>query len=261
MARPTRKTMILLLVVAALGLAALAEQVRDMLLAPTPITSLDLKTVRRITIECAACPTRELEKIAGQWRLTRPFAMPADREQVDHLLAFAHVPVTHRRNFGKIDAAAAGLAPPRARVTIGGIALEVGDRDPLRQQRHVRRGDEAMLVPDSWGSLVSLTAESLVDPRPFHAEGAIAGATLDGKPVAPDVLGRLTALRATRVVPAPAGARGRVVTVERAERGALRLELCRYGNGWLLVRAEPALAYELSADDARLLSGGDEAPR
>ena len=50
MNRQTRNTWVLVGVVAALGLAAVAEQVRDRMLAPKPLATVNAKTLREIVV-------------------------------------------------------------------------------------------------------------------------------------------------------------------------------------------------------------------
>jgi len=247
--------MVLIAVVGVLGLAALGETLRTQLMRPTPLTALDTRQIHRIALECKDCPPRALEKITGRWMLDEPYDMPADPAQVERLLGLAAAPVRHRRQFKDIDATDAGLNPAKSAVTLGTVRIEFGGRDTVRRQRYVRRGDEVALVPDNYAELPKLTAEQLVDPRPFATIPAGVGATLDGKALPGEVVARLRALAAERVQPAPAATGGRVLRFEAP--GSPEFQLVRYGDQWQLVRAAPALAYVLGRDDADvLLSAG-----
>ena len=251
MPAPSRSTLVLIAIVAALGLAALGETLRTQLMRPTPLTALDQRQIHRVVLECNDCPRRVLEKITGRWMLDEPYDMPADPAQVERLLGLAAAPVRHRREAKDIDAEDAGLKPPRGAVTLGTVRIEFGARDPVRRQRYVRRGDEVAQVPDSYAELPKLTAEALVDPRPFAGKIATGGATLDGKALPEAALARLREFKAQKVQPAAPGEGGRVLRFEGADTPEFRF--VRYGDQWQLVRPQPGLAYVLASGDAEVL--------
>ena len=251
MAAPSRSTLVLIAVVGVLGLAALGETMRTQLMRPKPLTAIDQRQIHKIALECKDCPPRALEKITGRWVLDEPYDMPADPAQVERLLALAAAPVRHRRALKDIDANEAGLNPAKSAVTLGTVRIEFGGRDPVRRQRYVRRGDEVALVADSFAELPKITAEALVDPRPFAALNVKGGATLDDKPLPEAALAKLRELKAEKVQPAPAGARGRTLRFE-AE-GTPEFQFVRYGDQWQVVRPVPGLAYVLGKDAADVL--------
>jgi hypothetical protein len=249
MAAPSRSTLVLIAVVAVLGFAARGETLRTQLTRPKPLTALDQRQIHKIALECKDCPRRALEKITGRWVLDEPYDMPADPAQVERLLSLAAAPVRHRRPVKDIDVDEAGLNPAKSAVTLGTVRIEFGGRDPVRRQRYVRRGDEVALVADSFAELPKITAEALVDPRPFA--GLKGGATLDDKPLPEPALAKLRDLRADKVQPAPANARGRTLRFEAP--GAPEFQFVRYGDQWQIVRPNPGLAYVLGKDAADVL--------
>ena len=259
MALPSRSTLVLIAVVGVLGLAALGETLRTQLMRPKPLTALDTRQIHRIALECKDCPPRSLAKITGRWVLDQPYDMPADQAQVERLLGLASAPVRHRRQFKDVDAKEAGLDPAKSAVTLGSVRIEFGGRDPVRRQRYVRRGDEVALVPDEYAELPKLTAEALVDPRPFVGMSAGAGASLDGKPLPDAVVERLRALKAEHVQPAPpaASAGGRSLRFDVPD--APEFKFVRYGDHWQIVRPTPGIAYVLTSADAELLASPEKA--
>lgn len=253
MQRALRNNLVLIGIIALLGAAALADQMRARLAAPKPLLAIDPKSVHAIVLECPECPRRTLEKIAGHWEMSEPYALPADPARVDALVAIARAPVTTRYGGEKIAADKVGLTPPYATLTLGGRKLEFGTTEALRNERYVRVGGEIVLVPDRFSHLLRLAPEALLDPRPFGTVGPIAHARLSGVELDAAARDMLTTLAAQRVGPAPTAAHGRALEVELAAGGRLELELTRYGDEWQLVRRAPAVAYVLDAAAADAL--------
>jgi hypothetical protein len=253
MQRALRNNWTLIGLVAILGAAALADQVRSRLAAPKPLLALDLKSVHEIVLECPDCPRRRLEKIGGRWKMAEPYALPADAAQVDKLLSIAKVNVQHHYSAQTLEADKVGLTPPFARLSLGERKLEFGTTEALRNERYVRVGSEIVLVTDRFSHLLRLTPEALLDKRPTAGLGPIAKASLGGAPLPAATQHQLELMQAERVTPAPANARGRVLALGFADGHELRFELLRYGEEWQLVRLEPALSYVIKSDDANAL--------
>ena len=244
MERATRNNLILIGVIAILGAAALADQMRARLAAPKPLLAVEPRAIHEIVLECPDCPRRRLEKIAGRWEMAEPYALPADPARVEALLEIPRTIVQHHYRETALEPAKVGLVPPFARVTFGPHKIEFGTTEPLRNERYARIGAEIMLVQDRFSHLLRLAPEALLDPRPFAAS-APAKARLDGHALEAGALAKLAALRAQRIAPGPAGARGRLLEVELADGHAIAFELVRYGDEWQLVRREPAIGYVL----------------
>lgn len=253
MNRQTRNTWVLVGVVAALGLAAVAEQVRDRMLAPKPLATVNAKKLREIVVECPSCPRRRIERIQGAWSLSEPYAIAADPEVVERLIGVAASQVRHRYRADQLDPAKVGLAPPFATLALGPLKFSFGTTDAITQARYVSNGREIALVTDQFSQWLLAPPESLVDPRPFAPLRGLSAITYDGKPIPAERMASVTALRASRVESAPSWRSGSRVVASFGGNRQCAFTLGRDGERWLLVREEPALAYVLDAAQALLL--------
>lgn len=249
MQRALRNNLTLIGIVAILGAAALADQVRERLAAPRPLLALDPKSVHEIVLECPDCPRRRLEKIGGRWEMAEPYALPADPARIEGLLEIPKSIVQHHYSATALEPAKIGLVPPFATLTLGPRKLEFGTTETLRNERYVRTGGGIELVQDRYSHMLRIAPEGLLEPHPFAGLPRIVAARLDGRALGDAARERLAALRAQRVAPAPASVRGRALEVELGDGRTLGFELVRYGEEWQLVRRVPLLAYTLDSTD------------
>ncbi len=252
MNRQTFNTWILASVVAILGLAAVAEQARERMMAPKPLTALDRKTVREIVLECPACPRRRIERVQGAWSLAEPFVLPADVGTVERLLDIGSAPVRHRYKIEKFDPDKIGLEPPSAILTLGTQRLTFGTTDAISQMRYVRVGDAVALMHDRFSHLLMAAPEALVDPRPFVGLRNLARITRDGVELPAERMTALSALVAGAVLAASPRKGGAEIVAHYSSARSCAFTLTREGAGWVLMRREPEVAYALDAEQAAL---------
>jgi hypothetical protein len=168
MTRQARHTWILVAVVAALGLAAIGETLRDRRNAPRPLLDVVPARIDRIVLECASCGTpRRFQRVQGRWEMTQPWAVPAAAPRIERLLGIPATPVRRRFGAPPADAAALGFAPPFARITLGELPIEFGTTDAIDNARYVRSGDEVALIPDRISVELLAAPERFVDLDPF----------------------------------------------------------------------------------------------
>ena len=259
MDRQTRNTWVLVGVVAVLGFAAVAEQMRDRMLAPKPLARINEKSLREIVLECPSCPRRRIERIQGAWTLSEPYSIAADPDVVARLIGVAGAQVRHRYRANQLEPAKVGLAPPFATLALGTLKLAFGTTDAITQARYVRIGEEIALVNDQFSQWLLVPPESLVDPRPFAPLRQLGEIRFDGHPIPAERLASVAALRASRVESAPSWRSGRRVVASYGGNRQVAFTLGRDGERWLLVRDAPALAYVLDAAQALLLDPGTPA--
>jgi hypothetical protein len=243
--RQTRNTWILASVVAILGLAAVAEQARDRMTAPKPLTALDRKTVNEIVLECPSCPRRRIERIQGAWWMAEPWVLPADAATVDRLLDVGSAPVRRRYKLKQLEPAKVGLEPAAATLTLGAQRLTFGTTDALTQMRYVRAGETISLVPDRFSHLLLAAPEAFVDPRPFAGLRNLSKITRDGRALPADRVAALATLSAGAVITATPRAGGGEIVAHYEGGRECAFTLTREGAGWVLIRREPSIAYAL----------------
>jgi len=245
MKRQTRQTWILLAVVAALGLAAIGETVRDRRNAPRPLLA-DSAHIDTIALECAQCAPRRFQRVQGRWDMVAPWVVPADPREIDRLLGLATAPVRRRFAINQVDPATLGFVPPFAVVQLGKRRIEFGTTDPINHARYVRSGDTVAVIADRISVVLLEPPERFVDAGPFaglhNGVVAITEAAADW-PAAQ--VQALAALRADEVRAAAEPLAGRALLVRDGAGRNHRYLLARDGERMLLRREEPPLGYVL----------------
>ncbi len=247
MTRQTRQTWILLAVVAALGLAAIGETVRDRRNTPRPLLA-DPVRFDTIALECAQCAPRRFQRVQGRWEMVAPYVVPADPHEIERLLGLATAPVRRRFAIDDVDPVTLGLMPPFAVVQLGSQRIEFGTTDPINHARYVRAGGSVALIADRISVVLLAPPERFVDPGPFaglrNGVVAIEEAAADW-PAAQ--VQALAALRAEAVRAASEPLAGRALLVRDGAGRQHRYLLAREGDRILLRREQPPLVYLLPA--------------
>ena len=238
---------------------------------PVPVTALDPAIVARVTIARGSDDQRiELAREAGRWWLHRDGQrLPADEVRVREVLRLADATGATRYPLAEVDAAALGLQPPRAVVTLDGRALRIGAQEPLRYLRYVESAGTVHLVPDT--AYVHLAADwtGFVDPAPFAGRGEPTAITAPDWRLARDAEGRwgFTPERpaAAEVARAWSTLQARVVQASTRPGAALALQVefadgapgelwaWRGGSAWRLAWAGAPVAYVIDAAGAAAL--------
>lgn len=167
MTRQGRRTTILVAVVAALGLAAIGETLRDRRNALRPLVDPAPARTAEIVLDCAQCVQRRFRRIGGRWVMVAPWNVPADAASIERVLGLPATPVRRRFGSSRLDPATLGLAPPFARVALDGLHIEFGTTDAIDNLRYVRVGADVALVPDRVSVVLLAAPERFVDRDPF----------------------------------------------------------------------------------------------
>ena len=176
MDKQKRNTWILVGVVVMLGLAAVAEQVRERKLAPKPLLGASLQGVNTIALECTGCPTRRFERVQGAWRMTEPYDAPADPAAIARILELPEAPVAIRHPVEHFELDKIGLAPPPLVAVLGPYRFEFGGLDALNSLRYVRIGSTVALLADKYSGTLMATPEALLDRLPRRLRSTAAEA-------------------------------------------------------------------------------------
>lgn len=158
----------IVLLVIVLGLAA-AAWFKPWHHAPAAyrLSALNAATVTTIRLQHAGEPAATLERQDGSWRITAPFTAPADRFEVDHLLAVLGVK-THQR-LAATDLARFDLDKPQTRLTIDDQHFSFGTVNTLWNKQYVETGNAVYLIPARYGAALPATADDLIDRQLFAA--------------------------------------------------------------------------------------------
>jgi hypothetical protein len=244
-----RNLIIMLAVLALLGAAALAEQVRQQRFGPRTFLSLDLKGLKRIERECSGCTKLVFQKRQGAWELVEPYVAQADEEQISRLIAIANAPVRHLLDETVVATDASGIAHPSAKLMLGERVLEFGTTTPA-QDRYAKSGDRIALIQDRFTALLTSPPEHFVDRRPLLGRKAVGGRKVGGD-FTPDELEAFSTLQATRVEPVPPTIGGHYITVRTDNGKETRFNYDFRGDGGVvLLRRGDRFVYVLERDVA-----------
>lgn len=209
------------------------------------LTDLKPAAISRVKLERGSSPPIRLERGEDGWWMRAPIDAPADAEPVRQLLAIARARV---RRVLPVDAAAVGrlgLEPPRVRLSLDGLALDIGAAEPVAQRLYVKTSDLIQLIDDQQLPWLLAPPERFLSRR-LLPEGFSPGlGSIDGRPLSADALAGLVGVEAERVEPLSGELSGRVLEITSADTGdLLRFLVSEAGTRW--TRLDQRLTYWLS---------------
>lgn len=110
------------------------------------LTTLQAADINSIKIERVGMPAVELARTGSGWQMIAPLKLRADQYLVKALLDSLHTDVSSsfpaiQTNLGKY-----GLDPPRLRLWLNTTEFDVGDTEPIHNNRYVKSGDTVLLT-------------------------------------------------------------------------------------------------------------------
>lgn len=262
MQRAARTNLVLLALVVLLGLGVWLQVRHEVDQFEPPLSAIDPTTVQKLEVHCLHCTPRVFERSEGQWQMRAPFALAADAEKVERLLAIAASVVRSRRPLAELDATKVGLAPPMMSLRIDGHAFDFGMTDAFNGDRYVRSGDVVAMVPDRFSPYLLATPESELDPHLLPTGHVPTALLIDGK----DSMARSAAWSAARakainlrsVASTPADTIS--VEIHLDDGTTIHYRLSRADGSVIAHREHPALDYTLDAKQAEALIDTSGAP-
>jgi uncharacterized membrane protein YeaQ/YmgE (transglycosylase-associated protein family) len=218
------------------------------------LTELTPDAVHQIELKRDAGPLIRLERRDGDWWMLAPTEAPADADAVDRLLGIVGARV------GRIlpaDAAALGrlgLEPPRIRLRLNGLTLQIGDTDPVSAGRYVMIGDLVQLIRDDQLPWLLAGPERYLSRRLLPKGFSPGIGSIDGRPLSADALAALVDVFAAEVDAMQDELSGRIVLIRSADGDdVLRFLVADAGTRW--TRLDQRLSYRFAAPP---LAEGDE---
>lgn len=153
----------LLVALAGLGAIAYFEPGKEAPVA-TPLTQVDIDKVDTITLQ-QGDKTLTLAKQDGHWRLSAPFAAPANEFRARQLLEIARTESDASYPLKPEELAKFELDKPIASLTVGDAVLIFGGADPIDMRRYVRIGDTLHMVRDDFSRHLTAQATDYVDKK------------------------------------------------------------------------------------------------
>lgn len=129
------------------------------------IAAQPIEQIRRVAIEPVGGERLVLSREGENWRLEEPLPVLASDFHVERVLDFLALEPDTRYNIDELDLDAVGLREPWLRLRFDGEVLEFGRREPLRQRRYLRRGEEVMLVLEGASTMLAAPWWNFIDRR------------------------------------------------------------------------------------------------
>lgn len=208
------------------------------------LTGLDPADLNLIEVERTGEPRIRIERGADGWRLVEPLQVDADRTRIERLAAILGAPVQRSFPEQAADLEELGLLPPKLRLRLDALTLDLGGLDPLTQARYVAADGLVHLIEDRFYHLLIAPPIDYVSRSLMPAGQPPAFATLRGVPVAARSLDTLAKLTAERVEPLTGDLAGEPVQVKLSDGRALRFLVSKDRRHWS--RLDQRLRYVLT---------------
>lgn len=128
------------------------------------LSTLAAEGIDRMRIEVAGQPAIVLARQADAWRMLEPLDMPANPVRAEALTTLARAPVVRSYDLQQVAPASVGLEPPRVRLHLGTLRLDIGQRHPVDDLRFVRVGDRIHLLLDRFQHHAAASVAGHIDP-------------------------------------------------------------------------------------------------
>ncbi|MBK5940257.1 DUF4340 domain-containing protein [Halochromatium roseum] len=209
------------------------------------LTDLAPERVQSIALQRSAGPLIRLERRDHGWSMRAPIEAPADEAAVGRLLNIAHARVSRVLPADATAAGRLGLDPPRVRLTLDGLTLNIGESDPVGNRRYVMIGDLVQLIDDDQLPWLLAPPEQFLSRRLLPADFSPGLGSIDGRPLSADTLATLVDVVAERVEPIDGELGGRILAIQSADGDQqLRFLVAEGGTRW--TRLDQRLSYWLT---------------
>jgi hypothetical protein len=179
-------------VLVALGVAVYFSQKKEEKF--PSLTPLTAETINTIAIEHPGAPAIKLKKQNGNWMLTAPVRVEADKFEVNGALALATLEQKKTIALSQIKLADLGLETPEYTVTLNDIRLQVGGMEPLQYQRYIKvtsaAGEQIALTDDPPSAALDKDYSDLVSKVLLPANAEIQKIEVPGLTVTRDAEGK-----------------------------------------------------------------------
>jgi len=132
--------------------------------APEPMSATIARDIQRILIRQPRLPNIEFVRDPDRWKMVKPVRARVNVRVLDQLLRLPSAPVLAVPAAGS-SLAGYGLDPPRARVTMNGLKIDIGSLHPIKGQIYVRSAGRVVLVPATHAAPSAYPWNRYVDHR------------------------------------------------------------------------------------------------
>jgi hypothetical protein len=233
------------------------------------LTEMDENAVERI--ELRNKENIVFEKSDEHWRLSAPFAAPANDMRVRQLLDIAHAESVARYPLAPEDLARFELDKPKAVLNLGSVKLTFGGAEPIDMRRYVQIGDTLHLANDDFFHHLIAPAVDYVDKKLLPEDAKPSELFLPGLKVVQaengrwrldspgdsagidDLVNAWRTARAIEVKRIEQPPQGDIVRIAMAGGANVEFVIVQREPDLLLARADRGLQYLLPGDAAKQL--------
>lgn len=260
MKRAARINVILIVVVAALGVAVYWQVNHEVARFEPPLSALRPEQINHVAVSCLQCVARRFERVAGHWMMRAPYDLPADDAQVSRLLSIATSPVRSRRPSASLDPKKIGLDPALTSLDLDGAHFDIGTTDAFNGDRYVRVDEMIAMVPDRFSPFLVASAASELDRHLLTRGSILKGLTIDtiDRPELIDAWNSAVAERVTAREGTSASDAGALVELRLADDSLITYRIVRASDAIVAMRSSPPLNFTLSAEQANALLSAAE---
>lgn len=142
------------------------------------ISTLELNSVSRVSVEFPTQKPVRLEKSQGRWRMTEPFQARADAAAVGRIISVAGA--TSMVKLPATDLSRFGLDKPSLRVRLDDQEFNFGMYNPVGGDQFVAYKDAVYTLPTMYGEGASIQPLEILNKRPLDDDEQIAGFDFSG---------------------------------------------------------------------------------
>ena len=162
-AKRNRLILILLATLAVLG-AAIYKLQQDKQQPTAQLTTSG--TINSITITRENFPAIDLVRDQSEWRMSAPYAIPANKQRIEPLLSLLTLPDAGYTQT-EVDMNAAGLNNSNTSITLNDSTFILGNPDITGERRYVLFNDKVSFVPEWVWSLINGGVTAFADLTVF----------------------------------------------------------------------------------------------
>ncbi|MGD8526863.1 MAG: DUF4340 domain-containing protein [Thioalkalispiraceae bacterium] len=128
------------------------------------LTSLAQDSIEHVLIQRDNGQDIELQKTDGQWRMLKPYPLPANDFRMRSLLRLVEAESLSQHDLGNLERHKFGLDKPKAQVTFNHQSrILFGGNEPLQQHRYVQTGNTLHVINDTFYYQVAARETTFID--------------------------------------------------------------------------------------------------
>ena len=165
--------LILLVFIAILATIVIYEPGKNVAAKPPTLTNLNKKDIKQIKItRHVAHGTSlleqeiELEKTSDGWKMTKPYAVPANSFRIDSILEILSTVSYSQNSLQDLNLGTFGLEKPAATITFNNnVSLVFGHNKSLKNHRYIQIDSTLHLTPDTFFYQLAAKSESYINHK------------------------------------------------------------------------------------------------